>query len=198
MTIEKKTQLAALNAQGKSIEEISKLSGVNAADVEAFLVTRGAVPVSDKTPEPKKRTYNRMTPTLLEKAVKLRTEGLTCAMIADQLGINQKTVEYHMRKIKAEQTKKEPAQAATCTDSEAVIGNDNTNSLCLNDTTKTAESQALSGISGLSCLESALDEWLGLGQEAEIVSVRADHTDSELVFEHKGEKYIMAFGRYEE
>ena len=39
--------------------------------------------------------------------------------------------------------KSEPAQAATCTDSEAVIGNDNTNSLCLNDTTKKAESQAL-------------------------------------------------------
>ena len=94
--------------------------------------------------------------------------------------------------------KSEPAQAATCTDSEAVIGNDNTNSLCLNDTTKKAESQALSGISGLSCMESALNEWLGLGQEAEIVSVRADQTDSELVFEHKGEKYIMAFGRYEE
>jgi hypothetical protein len=143
MTIEKKTQLAALNAQGKSIEEISKLSGVNAADVEAFLMTRGAVPGSEKAQEPKKRTYNRMTPTLLEKAVKLRAEGLTCAMIADQLGINQKTVEYHMRKIKAEQTKKEPAQAATCTDSEAVIGNDNTNSLCLNDTTDRAESQAL-------------------------------------------------------
>jgi hypothetical protein len=47
-------------------------------------------------------------------------------------------------------------------------------------------------------MESALDEWLGLGQEAEIVSLRADRTDSELVFEHKGEKYIMAFGRYEE
>ena len=47
-------------------------------------------------------------------------------------------------------------------------------------------------------MERARNEWLGLGQEAEIVSVRADQTDSELVFEHKGEKYIMAFGRYEE
>ena len=195
MTIEKKTQLAALNAQGKSIEEISKLSGVNAADVEAFLMTRGAVPGSEKAQEPKKRTYNRMTPTLLEKAVKLRAEGVTCAMIADQLGINQKTVEYHMRKIKAEQAKKEPAQAATCTDSEA---RNCPNISTSDNTTKRAKSQALSGISGLSCMESALDEWLGLGQEAEIVSVRADQTDSELVFEHKGEKYIMAFGRYEE
>ena len=195
MTIEKKTQLAALNAQGKSIEEISKLSGVNAADVEAFLMTRGAVPGSEKAQEPKKRTYNRMTPTLLEKAVKLRAEGVTCAMIADQLGINQKTVEYHMRKIKAEQAKKEPAQAATCTDSEV---RNSPNISTSDNTTKKAESQALSGISGLSCMESALDEWLGLGQEAEIVSVRADKTDSELVFEHKGEKYIMAFGRYEE
>ena len=195
MTIEKKTQLAALNAQGKSIEEISKLSGVNAADVEAFLMTRGAVPGSEKAQEPKKRTYNRMTPTLIEKAVKLRDEGLTCAMIADQLGINQKTVEYHMRKIKAEQTKKEPAQAATCTDSEV---RNSPNISTSDSTTKMAESQALSGISGLSCMESALNEWLGLGQEAEIVSVRADQTDSELVFEHKGEKYIMTFGRYEE
>lgn len=140
MTIEKKTQLAALNAQGKSIEEISKLSGVNAADVEAFLMTRGAVPGSEKAQEPKKRTYNRMTPTLIEKAVKLRDEGLTCAMIADQLGINQKTVEYHMRKIKAEQTKKEPAQAATCTDSEVRISPNISTS---DNTTKKAESQAL-------------------------------------------------------
>lgn len=140
MTIEKKTQLAALNAQGKSIEEISKLSGVNAADVEAFLMTRGAVSGSEKAQEPKKRTYNRMTPTLLEKAVKLCAEGVTCAMIADQLGINQKTVEYHMRKIKAEQTKEEPAQAATCTDSEA---RNCPNISTSDNTTKTAKSQAL-------------------------------------------------------
>ena len=194
MTNQKKMQIAAMNAKGMSIEEISKLSGVNAADVEAFLMTRGAVPGSEKAQEPKKRTYNRMTPTLLEKAVKLRAEGLTCAMIADQLGINQKTVEYHMRKIKAEQTKKEPAQAATCTDSEA---RNSPNISTSDNTTETSRCQGLSGISGLGCLESALDEWLGLGQEAEIVSVRADQTDSELVFEHKGEKYIMTFGRYE-
>lgn len=91
--------------------------------------------------------------------------------------------------------KSEPAQAATCTDSEV---RNSPNISTSDNTTKTAESQALSGISGLSCMEGAINEWLGLGQEAEIVSVRADQTDSELVFEHKGEKYIMAFGRYEE
>lgn len=48
-----------------------------------------------------------------------------------------------IEEIAAATGKKEPAQAATCTDSEAVIGNDNTNSLCLNDTTDRAESQAL-------------------------------------------------------
>ena len=92
-------------------------------------------------------------------------------------------------------TKKEPAQAATCTDSEVRISPNISTS---DNTTETSRCQGLSGISGLGCLESALDEWLGLGQEAEIVSVRADQTDSELVFEHEGEKYIMAFGRYEE
>ena len=200
MTIEKKTQLAALNAQGKSIEDISKLSGVNAADVEAFLMTRGAVPKEETAPQAEK--YHKMTFKERAKIIELYDSGMKQADISRQLGIPKSTVSRVLidagKGRKANRTEKEPAQAATCTDSEAVIGNDNTNSLCLNDTTDRAKSQALSGISGLSCMESALDEWLGLGQEAEIVSVRADQTDSELVFEHKGEKYIMAFGRYEE
>ncbi len=193
MTNQKKMQIAAMNAKGMSIEEISKAANVNAADVEAFLMTRGgAVPGSEKAQEPKKRTYNRMTPTLLEKAVKLRAEGLTCAMIADQLGINQKTVEYHMRKAKTEQIEKEPASVGADTDSEAR----NSPNISISDnTTETSRCQGLSGISGLSCLETALDEWLGLGQEAEIVSIEGDREKAYLRFLHDGQIYEMGFRR---
>lgn len=143
MTNQKKMQIAALNAQGKSIEEISELSGVNAADVEAFLATRGAAPAVNReetAPEAKTRTYNRMTPTLLEKAKELRREGLSCAKIADQLSINRKTVEYHLRKAKTEQIEKEPAPVAADTDSEV---RNSPNISTSDSTTKMTESQAL-------------------------------------------------------
>lgn len=195
MTQEQKMQAAAMNAKGEPLDKILKTVKADNEEIKAFLKTRP----KPETREP--REYHSMTTKERAKIAELYDGGMKQADISRELGIPKSSVSRYLISIgkgKNTKAKKEPAQAATCTDSEAVIGNDNTNSLCLNDTTDRAKSQALSGISGLSCMESALNEWLGLGQEAEIVSVRADQTDSELVFEHKGEKYIMAFGRYEE
>lgn len=146
MTNQKKMQIAAMNAKGMSIEEISKATLVNAADVEAFLVTREAVPGSEKAQEPKKRTYNRMTPTLLEKAVKLRAEGLSCAKIADQLGVNRKTVEYHLRN-NATNTKKESPRGDKETGEQKMI------KMTMQDTVKAAEQCA----DALGCQNCPLD-----------------------------------------
>lgn len=177
MTNEKKMQLAALNAQGKSIEEISKVSGVNEADVEAFLATRG------RTPE-----------TRDEKVHRLAAEGMMQKDIAEKLGISRASVCKILKKesFRLEETEKEPASVGTDTDSEVRISPNISTSY---NTTETSRCQGLSGISGLSCLESALDEWLGLGQEAEIVSIEGDREKAYLRFLHDGQIYEMGFRR---
>ena len=79
-----------------------------------------------------------MTEKQILKAAKQCADGLGCTYCPLEESSSCTNIFASYIKIK-----EEPAQAATCTDSEAVIGNDNTNSLCLNDTTKKAESQAL-------------------------------------------------------
>lgn len=192
MTQEQKMQAAAMNAKGEPLDKILKTVKADNEEIKAFLKTR---------PKPETRgprEYHSMTTKERAKIAELYDGGMKQADISRELGIPKSSVSRYLISIgkgKNTKAKKEPAQAATCTDSEA---RNCPNISTSDNTTKKAESQALSGISGLSCMESALDEWLGLGQEAEIVSVRADQTDSELVFEHEGEKYIMAFGRYGE
>lgn len=189
MTPKQKADIMAMNRDGLSIEEIAAATGINMTGVGVYLQKVEDIEEAQTKASHEEVKKTKGTTTMqLVKMKELRAQGMSCREIAEKLGMKESTVGYYLRK-------KEPAQAATCTDSEA---RNCANISTSDNTTKRAESQALSGISGLSCMESALNEWLGLGQEAEIVSVRADQADSELVFEHKGEKYIMAFGRYEE
>jgi predicted transcriptional regulator len=125
MTIEKKTQLAAMNAKGMSIEEISELSGVNAADVEAFLVTRGRAPETRD-----------------EKVHRLAAEGMMQKDIAETLGISRASVCKILKKesFRLEETEKEPASVGADTDSEV---RNSPNISTSDSTTKRAESQAL-------------------------------------------------------
>ncbi|MBR1382311.1 MAG: helix-turn-helix domain-containing protein [Ruminococcus sp.] len=194
MTTEKKAQIAAMNAKGMTVEEISKATGVNYTDVEVFLQTR-SIPMTKEEPEqlPRKRGRGqRISKQTKQAIIEWFQQGNSVAATARKFGVDPKTV----RNVLNSETEKEPASAAT--DTSPVIEDDNINSLCNKSTTPEKKSQELSGISGLSLLECALDEWLGIGQEAEIVSVRADQEDCELVFAYKKEKYIMTFGRYEE
>ncbi len=189
MTPKQKADIMAMNRDGLSIEEIAAATGINMTSVGVYLQKVEDIEEAQTKASHEEVKKTKGTTTMqLVKMKELRAQGMSYRKIAKELGMKASTVSYYLKK-------KEPAQAATCTDSEA---RNCPNISTSDNTTKKAESQALSGISGLSCMESALNEWLGLGQEAEIVSVRADQTDSELVFEHKGEKYIMAFGRYEE
>lgn len=177
MTNQKKMQIAAMNAKGMSIEEISELSGVNVADVEAFLVTRG-----------------RATETRDEEIHRLAAEGMMQKDIAEKLGISRASVCKILKKesFRLEETEKEPAPVAADTDSEV---RNSPNISTSDNTTEVPKCQGLSGISGLSCLESALDEWLGLGQEAEIVSIEGDREKAYLRFLHEGQIYEMGFRR---
>ena len=189
MTPKQKADIMAMNRDGLSIEEIAAATGINMTSVGVYLQKVEDIEEAQTKASHEEVKKTKGTTTMqLVKMKELRAQGMSYREIAEKLGMKESTVGYYLRK-------KEPAQAATCTDSEVRISPNISTS---DNTTETSRCQGLSGISGLGCLESALDEWLGLGQEAEIVSVRADQTDSELVFEHEGEKYIMAFGRYEE
>lgn len=80
---------------------------------------------------------------------------------------------------------KEPAAAATAADSKENI-------VQVQDTTKTAESQALRGVNVLGVLECALDN--AYGTDAEIISLRADSDTASIVFRYGGTDYSVQFG----
>jgi DNA-binding CsgD family transcriptional regulator len=118
-------QIAALNAQGKSIEEISKAANINTADVEAFLINRG------RTPE-----------TRDERVHRLAAEGMMQKDIAEKLGISRASVCKILKKesFRLEETEKEPASVGADTDSEV---RNSPNISTSDSTTKRVESQAL-------------------------------------------------------
>ena len=150
MTPKQKADIMAMNRDGLSIEEIAAATGINMTSVGVYVQKVEDIEEAQKKASSEDVKKAKGTTTMqLVKMKELRAQGMSYRKIAKELGMKASTVGYYFKK-------KEPAQAATCTDSEAVIGNDNTNSLCLNDTTDRTKSQALSGISGLSCMESAL------------------------------------------
>lgn len=137
MTPKQKADIMAMNRDGLSIEEIAAATGINMTSVGVYVQKVENIEEAQKKAFSEDVKKAKGTTTMqLVKMKELRTQGMSYREIAEKLGMKESTVGYYLKK-------KESAQAATCTDSEAVIGNDNTNSLCLNDTTNRAESQAL-------------------------------------------------------
>lgn len=213
LTREKKCQIAALGAKGKSAEEIAEIAKVDIEAVKALLATRD----TDKIAEPPKEDISAMNRTELKAyAVRLYNQGKTHKEIMEITGLSRSVLytlipvnkDKKPRKFKkaaqinedfdqavdemiAEaETKKEPAPAATDTDSTS----ENINSLYPNDTIDGPKSQALSGISGSNNIEATLEEWLG--NEKEIVYLKADTESAEVRFKYDGRVYSMTFGRY--
>lgn len=141
MTTEKKAQIAAMNAKGMTVEEISKATGVNYTDVEVFIATR---PNPETRASKPREEYHRMTTKERAKIIELSDSGMKQADISRQLGIPKSTVSRVLvdagKSAKVKKEEKEPASAATDTSSEVKVHENLSTS---KNITKTSESQAL-------------------------------------------------------
>ena len=207
LTREKKCQIAALGAKGKTVEEIAQTAGVDVGTVREFLSGRES---SADMPKSDKKAY----------AIRLFHEGKTRKEIIELTGLSRSMVYALLPATKGErkgqgagrpkkkpgkinedfdkavdemiaeaETKKEPAPAATDTDS---VINDNINSLYPNDSIDEPKSQALNGVDFIGLFEGMLHE--GYGDKAKIVKVSADKEKASVVFECEGRAYGLNFG----
>lgn len=85
----------------------------------------------------------------------------------------------------SELTEKEPAAAATATDSDV-------KTLQIQNATKAPESQALKGVNVLGVLECALSD--AYDTDFEIMSLKADSDTASIVFRYAGTAYSLQFG----
>ena len=112
--------------------------------------------------------------------------GMSPKEIKDKYNIGESTVYKIISSMKmSELTEKEPAAATTATDSDV-------NTLQIQDTTGSVESQALKGVNVLGILECALSD--AYGTDAEIMSLKADSDTASIMFRYDGTAYSVQFG----
>lgn len=119
MTNEQKNQVAAMNASGMSVDEIVLDTGLAKQEVADFVTERNG----------KRKTISEETK---QAVVKWYQRGNSENMCAKKFGISPASA----HRIIASAKEKEPAAAATATDSREIT-------VQVKDSTKTAESQAL-------------------------------------------------------
>jgi len=115
--------------------------------------------------------------------------GMSPKEIKDKYNIGESTVYNIISSMKmSELTEKEPAAAATATDSEV-------KTLQVKGSAKTAESQALRGVEVIGLMQTML---IGIeesfGDNVEIMSLRADSDTANIVFRYGGTAYSVQFG----
>lgn len=133
---EKKTQIAACHGKGMTLSEISARSGLVEDVVAEFLESIVKTPNRSE-----RRKITRLTQEQKKRIGELFSQGKGCAEISKSTGINIKTIEYYKKKLRKE---KEPATAATVTDSEVKDEKENVSANSFsNNNTDTAKSQVL-------------------------------------------------------
>lgn len=151
LTQEKKTQIAACHSKGMTVKEIAKTANLTEGQVDVFLQSIGKKPLYRRYSQPKMETkYNKYSEEAKQQMFKLLQEGKGTTEISKITGINIKTVTYYKRKAK----EKEPATAATVTDSVDVKTDVCDTVSIFNDNTGSQKSQAL--------LKSIQKEFLGI------------------------------------
>lgn len=160
MTNEQKNQVAVMNASGMSVDEITIDTGLDKQTVADFVAERN------------RRNAIR----------ELNEQGKTTVEIAEMLKMSPKAVGRIKGGLKR---KKEPAAAATATDSDV-------KTLQIQDSIKTAESQALKGVNVLGVLQAALET--AYGKDAEIMALKADSDTASIMFRYAGTAYSVQFG----
>lgn len=168
MTNEQKNQVAAMNASGMSIDEIVLDTGLGKQEVADFVAERNV----------KRKTISEQTK---QAVVEWYQSGHTEKMCAKKFGISPASAHRIIAAVK----EKEPAAAATATDSAV-------KTLQVQDSTVSAESQALRGVNVLGVLECALSD--AYGTDAEIMSLKADSDTASIMFRYGGTAYSVQFG----
>lgn len=112
--------------------------------------------------------------------------GMFPKEIKDKYNIGLASVYNIINSMKiSELTEKEPAPAATETDSDV-------KTLQIQDTTKAPESQVLKGVNVLCVLRAALET--AYGNEADIMALKADSDTASIMFKYGGTAYSLQFG----
>lgn len=168
MTNEQKFQVAAMNASGMTVDEIVRDTKIDHQEVEDLIKERND----------KRKTISETTK---RAVIEWYQSGHTEKECAKKFGISPASA----HRIIATAKEKEPAAAATATDSDV-------KTLQIQDTIKAPESQALKGVNVLGILECALSD--AYGTDAEIMSLKADSDTAELVFRYGGTAYSLQFG----
>ena len=123
-------QAKVMKQNGKTLKEIAAELGVNKYTIQFYL---------KDVPSPNNK---KLTDEQKEEIVALTKNGLSTYQIADKLEISQKTVCHILKKSLAKE--KEPATAATVTDSEVKDEKENVSANSFsNNNTDTAKSQVL-------------------------------------------------------
>ena len=192
MALSKETvlQIIACHAKGMTVREIAKKAGLEAAQVEVCLQDHGKKPIYNKAKQDEagKRKKALITDEQKEEVHRLAEEGRTQDYIAKKVGIAPASVSRILNANK----EKEPATAATVTDSEVKDEKENVSANSFsNNNTDTAKSQALSPFTALTLLETLLDNWVG--NEYEKYYMQAYEGDAEFIFIHEGRKYSFQF-----
>lgn len=132
---EKKTQIAACHGKGMTVKEIAKAAKLTEAQVDVFLQSIGKKPLYRRCSQ----KHNRLTKEQKQQLIELFQEGKGVTEISKITGINIKTVDYYKPKLK----EKEPATAATVTDSKETTIVQNSTVSISKDTTGDAKSQGI-------------------------------------------------------
>ena len=175
MTNEQKNQVAAMNASGMSVDEITIDTGLDKQTVADFVAERNR----------KNGKGKPLTPETIAQVEDLTRKGWTVTDIKAKVGISPASISRIRSGMK---TEKEPAAAATATDSKENI-------VQVQNTTGSAESQALRGVEMIGVMQSMLLAAEGdFGAEVDIMALKADSDTAELVFRYGGKAYQLSFG----
>lgn len=175
-----KTRIRNMREDGTPVSYIAAAMGMSIEDVEAVLA-RKEPPEQPKTRIEKKRDTRPLSDEVKTEVISMAESGSTIAEITAKTGVSKASVS----RIKAAMKEKEPTTAATAADSEEKISQ-------VECTTKSEESQALRGVNVLGVLECALNN--AYGNDAEIMSLRADSEQAHLMFRYGGTDYVLSFG----
>ncbi len=171
MTNEQKFQVAAMNASGMTVDEIVRDTKIDRQEVEDLIKERND----------KRKTISETTK---RAVIEWYQSGHTEKECAKKFGISPASA----HRIIATAKEKEPTAAATATDSDV-------KDLQIQDSTKTAESQALRGVEMIGVMQSMLLAAEGdFGAEVDIMALKADSDTAELVFRYGGTAYSVQFG----
>jgi uncharacterized protein YerC len=172
VTNEQKNQVAAMNASGMSVEEITIDTGLDRQTVADFVAER----------DRKNGKGKPLTPETIAQVEDLTRKGWTITDIKAKVGISPASISRIRSGMK---TEKEPTPAPTETSS-------NENIVQVQNTTGSAESQALRGVNVLGLMQTMLEE--AYGTDAEIMSLKADSDTASIMFRYGGKAYSVQFG----